>query len=255
MSPFEALILGIVEGITEFLPISSTGHLILVSTLLDIPHSDFLKSFEIAIQLGSILAVAVLYFTRFFSIPIITRLLCGFIPTGIIGFTLYPVIKGYLLGNTTIVVAALALGGIFLIAFEYLRKTSEATPRSITDITHKQALIIGLFQSVAIVPGVSRSAATIVGGLLLGIERVTIVEFSFLLAVPTMVAATGYDILKNYSLFSAETTTLLAIGFVTAFVVALVVIKTLLVFIKKHTFVPFGIYRIILAGLFILFVL
>jgi undecaprenyl-diphosphatase len=185
MTYLHAIILGLVEGITEFLPISSTGHLILTSQVLGIANSDFLKSFEIVIQMGAIGAVVALYFKKFFSIPIIIRLICGFIPTAIIGFTLYPFVKGYLLGNTTIVVLALALGGLFLILFETFHHEADNVEQAITDITYKQAFLIGLFQSIALIPGVSRSAATIVGGLSLGLKRVTVVEFSFLLAVPT----------------------------------------------------------------------
>ena len=252
MTAFEAIILGIIEGVTEFLPISSTGHLILVSHLLNIPNSDFLKSFEIVIQLGAICAVVLLYWRSFLSFPIVTRLLIGFLPTAIIGFTLYPLVKGYLLGNIKVVVTALALGGLFLIIFELLHKEKDGSKQTISEITYKQAFLIGIFQSIAIIPGISRSAATIIGGLLVGLKRVTIVEFSFLLAVPTMTAATGYDILKNYSIFSTETTLLLILGFVTAFIVALLVITSLLKFIKKHTFIPFGIYRIVLASVFFL---
>jgi undecaprenyl-diphosphatase len=251
MTYLHAIILGLVEGITEFLPISSTGHLILASKVLGIENSNFLKSFEIIIQMGAILAVVVLYFRKFFSIPIITRLICGFIPTGIIGLTLYPFIKGYLLGNAAVVMAALALGGLFLILFETFHHEAGAGEQSITDITYKQAFLIGLFQSVAIIPGVSRSAATIVGGLFLGLKRVTVVEFSFLLAVPTMVAATGLDLLKNHSSFSTDMIGLLLVGFIISFVVALFVIAGLLRFIKKHTFIPFGVYRIIVAIIFV----
>ena len=255
MTYFHAIILGLVEGITEFLPISSTGHMILVSELLRIPDTDFLKSFEIVIQMGAIGAVLVLYFKRFFSIPVILRLICGFIPTAIIGFTLYPFVKSYLLGNSFVVVSALALGGVFLILFEKLHQETALAEQSITDITYKQAFFIGLFQSIALIPGVSRSAATIVGGLYMGLKRVTIVEFSFLLAVPTMTAATGLDLLKNHSSFSMDMVGLLATGFFVAFVVALIFIVGLLKFIKKHTFIPFGIYRIIVAVLFTLFVI
>lgn len=255
MTYFEAIILGLIEGITEFLPVSSTGHLILVSHFLGIDNSDFLKSFEIVVQMGAIIAVLAIYFRSFFSLPLLLRLLCGFLPTAMIGFTLYPFVKGYLLGNSTVVVGALFLGGIFLILFELFHKENNTEEQSLNDITYKQAFIIGLFQSIALVPGVSRSAATIIGGLLLGLKRVTIVEFSFLLAVPTMTAATSYDILKNYSIFTTEMTGLLLTGFATSFIVALFVINNLLKFIKKHTFIPFGIYRIIVALLFILFVI
>ncbi len=255
MTYFEAIILGLIEGITEFLPVSSTGHLILVSHFLGIDNSDFLKSFEIVVQMGAIIAVLAIYFRSFFSLPLLLRLLCGFLPTAMIGFTLYPFVKGYLLGNSTVVVGALFLGGIFLILFELFHKENNTEEQSLNDVTYKQAFIIGLFQSIALVPGVSRSAATIIGGLLLGLKRVTIVEFSFLLAVPTMTAATSYDILKNYSIFTTEMTGLLLTGFATSFIVALFVINNLLKFIKKHTFIPFGIYRIIVALLFILFVI
>jgi undecaprenyl-diphosphatase len=251
MTYLHAIILGLVEGITEFLPISSTGHLILISKVLGIANSDFLKSFEIIIQLGAILAVVVLYFKKFFSIPVIVRLICGFVPTGIIGLTLYPLIKGYLLGNAAIVMAALALGGLFLIVFETFHQESEGEDQSITDITYQQAFLIGLFQSIAIIPGVSRSAATIVGGLFLGLKRITVVEFSFLLAVPTMAAATGLDLIKNHSSFSTDMIGLLLVGFIISFVTALFVITALLKYIKRHTFVPFGVYRIIIAILFV----
>lgn len=257
MTFIDAIILGIIEGITEFLPISSTGHLILAGHLMGLDiNSDFVKSFQIVIQMGAICAVLVLYWRSFLSVPVLLRLLCGFLPTAIIGFTLYPFLKEYLLGNPMIVVTSLAIGGLLLILFElFYPKANEDVEQKVTDVTYKQAFIIGLFQSVALIPGVSRSAATIVGGLILGLQRVTIVEFSFLLAVPTMTAATGYDILKNYEIFSADAALLLLVGFTTAFFVALLVITSLLKFIKKHTFIPFGIYRIILAAVFFFFIL
>lgn len=255
MTHIHAILLGIIEGITEFLPISSTGHLILAGHLLGIPDTDFLKTFEIVIQMGAICAVVLLYWRTLFSIPVIIRLICGFIPTAVIGFTLYPFVKGYLLGNMTVVVASLFVGGIILIAFELLHKETTLVEQKITDITYKQAFLVGLFQTIALIPGVSRSGATIVGGLILGLKRVTIVEFSFLLAVPTMAAATAYDILKNYSLFTTEALPALGLGFLTSFLVALVVITSLLKFIKKHTFIPFGVYRILVALLFFFFVL
>lgn len=255
MTLFDAGILGIVEGITEFLPISSTGHLILASSLLGLSHTDFLKTFEIAIQLGAICAVVVLYFKSFFKIDILKRLIVAFLPTAIIGLALYKIVKTYLLGNESVVLWALALGGIALIVFEFLHtEHPEATP-TISTITYKQALGIGLFQSIAIIPGVSRSAATIVGGLLLGITRTTIVEFSFLLAVPTMVAATGLDVLKSYSEFSSADLLPLVVGFITSFVVALAVIKLFLGYVRKHTFIPFGVYRILASAAFFLILL
>jgi undecaprenyl-diphosphatase len=250
MSPFESVMLGVVEGITEFLPISSTGHLILVSDLLSLANSEFQKSFEIIIQLGAISAVLILYWRKFLDLAILKRLVVAFIPTGIIGLALYKVIKTYLLGNETVVLWAMLLGGIALIIFEYLHKEKESAAEDISAISYQQAASVGLFQAIAIIPGVSRSAATILGGLLLGLKRTTIVEFSFLLAVPTMLAATLLDLYKNASSFSSADTFNLAIGFVTALVVAVFAIKFLLRFVRTHTFIPFGVYRIVAAILF-----
>ena len=255
MSILDSIILGLVEGLTEFLPVSSTGHLILAGELLQIPQTEFLKSFDIGIQLGAILAVVALYFRSFFDIELIKRLLIAFIPTGVIGFTVYPVVKSYLLGNEAVVLWALFLGGAALIAFELLHTEQVEASDEVSTITYKQAALVGLFQALAVVPGISRSAATIVGGLLLGLHRTTIVEFSFLLAVPTMIAATGYDILKNASSFSGDNTSALAVGFVTSFVVALLAIKFFLSFVRTHSFIPFGIYRIVIAVLFFFFIL
>ncbi len=255
MSIFDAIILGIVEGITEFLPISSTGHLILTSTLLDIPQSEFLKTFEIAIQLGAISSVILLFWRSFLSIEVLKRLAIAFIPTAIIGFSMYGIIKNVFLESPLVVVGALFLGGIALIVFELLHKEKEDAAQGVMDISYKQSAFIGLFQALAIIPGVSRSAATIVGGLLLGIKRIAIVEFSFLLAVPTMLAATGYDMVKNASLFSTDQVLILSVGFITSFFVATLAIKFLLSYVKNHSFIPFGIYRIAIAVLFLLFVL
>lgn len=254
MTPLEAVILGIVEGVTEFLPISSTGHLILTSSLLQIPASDFLKTFEISIQLGAILAVVVLYWRSFLNVEILKRIAVAFIPTGIIGLAFYKVAKTYLLGNEAVVLWALALGGLALIAFELFHAEEPDATDSVERITYGQAVLVGIFQAVAIVPGVSRSAATILGGLLIGIKRVTIVEFSFLLAVPTMGAATGLDLLKSASSFSANQFLPLAIGFVVSFLVALLAIKFLLAFVRNRSFIAFGIYRIVVAILFFLLV-
>lgn len=256
MDLFIAAILGIVEGVSEFLPISSTGHLILTSHLLGLQNTDFLKSFEIAIQVGAILSVCVLYWRDLLVKPaVMKRVALAFLPTGVIGLTLYPVIKSRLLGSPSIVLWALAAGGLFLIVFEWrYREGRDAVART-EDMTWRQALIIGLFQAIAVIPGVSRSASTIVGGLLLGLKRRTIVEFSFLLAVPTMAAATGYDLLKNAAQFSLDQVQFLAVGFVTSFVVALLSIKFLLRFIQTHTFIAFGVYRIALAILWVSFLL
>jgi len=248
-----ALILGIVQGISEFLPISSTGHLILASHLMGLQHTEFLKSFEIAIQAGTILSVVALYWRSLMvDFEVIKRLAVAFLPTGLLGLTLYRLIKGYLLGSETVVLCSLLIGGILIIAFERWYREGENATGEIRAMSYKNALIVGLFQSVAMIPGVSRSAATILGGLLLGLKRKTIVEFTFLLAVPTMLAATGYDLIKSGSQFSLDQVQYLLIGFVTAFVVALLSIKFLLRFIKTHTFIPCGIYRIVLVIVWVL---
>jgi undecaprenyl-diphosphatase len=255
MTLLAALILGVVEGVSEFLPISSTGHLILASRLLQLPSTAFLKTFEISIQSGAILAVVFLYWRQFLNMAVLKKLVVGFIPTGIIGLALYGVVKEYLLGNETVVLASLALGGVVLIAFEYWHAEQADAVADISQITYRQAFGVGLFQSFAIIPGISRSASTIVGGLLLGLKRTTIVEFSFLLAVPTMGAATALDMFKNYSTFSTADAGALAVGFLAAFVVALVVIRLFLQYVRTRTFVPFGIYRIVIAVLFFALVL
>ena len=255
MALVHSIILGVVEGITEFLPVSSTGHLILASALLGIAQTDFQKTFEIVIQLGAILAVVVLYWRAFLNIEVLKRVAVAFIPTGIIGLALYKVVKTYLLGNDAVVLWALGLGGVALIVFEYIHTEKEHARASILEISYTQAALIGLFQSLAIVPGVSRSAATIVGGLLVGLKRRTIVEFSFLLAVPTMLAASGLDLLKTSAAFTGGELAQLAVGFVVAFIVALFSIRFLLQYVRTHTFVPFGIYRIAVALAFYLFVI
>ncbi len=246
MSIFQAIILGIVEGVTEFLPISSTGHLILVSELLHISQTEFVKSFEIAIQLGAIGAVVWLYWKDLIRPIILKKLFVAFLPTAVIGLLLYKFVKQHLIGNDSVVIWALFLGGIFLILFErfFARKVHDD---SIDSISYKQSMLIGLFQAIAIIPGVSRAAATIIGGLSIGIRRRAIVEFSFLLAVPTMAAATGLDLIKSYENFNSSNFGILAVGFVTAFIVAIIAIKYFLKFIQTHDFQPFGIYRIVAA--------
>ena len=250
MDLIHAVMLGMVEGSTEFLPISSTGHLILAGELLHIQDEAFQKSFDIIIQLGAILSVVVLYWRSFLKIELLKKLIVAFIPTGIIGLALYKVVKIYLLGNETVVLWSLFIGGLALIAFELWHHEREGAGSHVSNITYKQAALIGLAQSVAIVPGVSRSAATIVGGLSLGLTRATIVDFSFLLAVPTMAAATLLDLMKNASSFSSDQVGVLSVGFITSFIVALFSIKFLLQFVRQHTFIPFGVYRVVVALLF-----
>lgn len=256
MTFIDTIILSIVEGITEFLPISSTGHLILTSNLLHITQNDFYTTFEIFIQLGAILAVVVLYFkTLITKKELWPKIIAAFLPTAVIGLVLYKFIKTFLLTNELITVISLFVGGILLIALEYWHKEKESHKDDIADLTYKQALFIGLCQSVSVVPGVSRAAATIIGGLFVGLKRKAAVEFSFFLAIPTMFAASGLDLVQSRLQFSSQEISILLTGFVVSFIVAALSIKFLLAFIKNHTFVPFGIYRIILAVLYFLFIL
>lgn len=247
MTIVSAIILGMVEGMTEFLPISSTGHLILTERILAIASSDVVKSFDIVIQLGAILAVAMLYWKRLLqSRRAIFLIIAAFIPTGIIGFVLHGFVRS-LLGSTQVVSWSLLLGGLFLIIFEYFHREEPSVTNSIEAITMKQAMIIGTFQSIAIIPGVSRAAATIVGGLLLGLKRKTIVEFSFLLAIPTMLAASVLDLLKTGSAITGHDALMIGIGFVTSFIVAILAVRWFLSYIRSHTFTSFGIYRVIVG--------
>ncbi|MFH1186755.1 MAG: undecaprenyl-diphosphate phosphatase [Candidatus Levyibacteriota bacterium] len=252
MNLLNSIILSIVEGITEFLPISSTGHLILTSNILNVAQTDYVKDFEIIIQLGAIFAVFFLYWKKLIaSREIWKKILIAFLPTAIVGLTLYKFIKYFLLGNTNITLLALFLGGIILIILELLYKEKEHHIDKIESLSFKNAFLIGVFQSLAIIPGVSRSAATIIGGLFLGTKRKTAVEFSFLLAIPTMFAASTLDILKsNFFSYTSDQYSFLTVGFIGSFIVAIFAIKFLLNFIKKHTFIPFGIYRIIVSILF-----
>jgi undecaprenyl-diphosphatase len=250
LDAFHAVILGIVEGITEFLPVSSTAHLILASRALHIGETEFLKSFEIIIQLGAILSVVVLYWRRFLDLEVLKKLVVAVFPTGVIGLTVYKAIKGYLLGNVTVVLIALIVGGIALIVFERFDRGVERDV-DFSEITYRKAFLIGLFQAIAVIPGVSRSAATIVGGSLIGVGKRTIVEFSFMLAVPTMLAASGLELVKNRSALHGNMS-VLAIGFVVSFITAILAIKSFLSYIKKRDFSMFGWYRIALAIVFFL---
>jgi undecaprenyl-diphosphatase len=246
MDALTAIILAIVEGLTEFLPVSSTGHTILVATILNVAQTPFVKSFEIALEFGSILSVIVLYWRMLLDLAILKRLIVAFMPTGVIGLLLYKVFKQILFGNEQIVLWSLLLGGIFLIVFEiFYHERSKID--DISKIPYKHCLLIGLFQAISIIPGVSRSAPTIMGGLALGMKRQTIVMFSFLLAVPTMIAASGFDLIESAGSFTSGQIGVLSIGFVTSFLVALLAIKLFLNYVKTHNFIAFGVYRIILV--------
>ena len=251
MNILHAVIFGIVEGVTEFLPISSTGHLILTGKLLGLPSSEFLKSFEIVIQLGAILAVVVSYSKSLLAKPEVwKKVLAAFIPTAILGLAVYKIVKKVFLGNEQVVLWALFLGGILLIIFDRIYREGPDAEDDIARMPYKTAILIGCVQSLALIPGVSRSAATIIGGLILGMKKKAIVEFSFLLAIPTMLAATALDVIKNTQVFSSQQLPFLAVGFLTSFVVAVLSIKFLLHYIQRHGFLAFGVYRVIAPLLF-----
>jgi len=257
MNYLSALILGIVEGLTEFLPVSSTAHMLLTERLLNLSSTDFVKTFTISIQLGAILAVLVLYWRQLWNDKALWgKIIAAFLPTAVLGLLFYKIIKTYLLENLQLIAWTLLIGGLIIIVFELATKKHSKNSSAVDfqTISYTQATIIGLAQAVAFIPGVSRSAATILGGLSLKINRQTIVAFSFLLAIPTMLAATGLDLLKNAGGFNSSQIELWLIGFVTSFVVAILVIKGFIKFVAKHDFIIFGIYRIIL-GLIILWLL
>jgi undecaprenyl-diphosphatase len=254
MDFLSSLLLGALEGITEFLPISSTAHLLLGEQILGLPETVFLKSFTIAIQLGAILAVVVIYFERLLRDWAVNfRVAAAFIPTAVIGLLVYKFFKEKLLSSHVVVLVALGIGGLALIIFELLIKNKKDEAQSdLAKLPFWKAGLIGVIQAISIVPGVSRAAATIVGGMALGLSRKAVVEFSFLLAVPTMIAATGYDLYKSAGQFSADNWPVLAVGFVTAFLFAWLSVRFLLKFIQNNTFVLFGVYRIALVLLFLL---
>jgi undecaprenyl-diphosphatase len=256
MDIFQAIVLSVIEGVTEFLPISSTGHMILAASLLGIGESEFVKSFEIIIQLGAILAVFFMYLKFLLKNPgVWVKLIAAFLPTAIVGLVFYHDIKLYLLGNTNVVLWSLFIGGVALVVWERLMKSrnlgdKKEVAKGIEDLSFKKAFIIGVFQSLSVVPGVSRAAATIIGAISMGLSRQAAVEFSFLLALPTMFAATGLDLVKSGFSFSSSEWGILLIGFVGAFVTAALSVKYFLKFVKNHTFVSFGVYRILLALIF-----
>ncbi|MBK7357878.1 MAG: undecaprenyl-diphosphate phosphatase [Saprospiraceae bacterium] len=252
MNLLDALILSIVEGITEFLPISSTGHMILTSHLLGLENSEFLKTFEISIQLGAILAIAVMYIKRFFNgIEIYRKLFVAFLPTATIGFLMYKIIKAYLF-NSWVVSFSLILGGLLLIIWDKKLKEAKSNVVELESISYKNAFYIGFIQCLSIIPGVSRAGASIIGGIFNGLNRNQATEFSFLLAVPTMLAATTYDLLKTPLHFNSEQLTLLSVGLIGAFISAWIAVRFLIRHLKQHGFGVFGWYRIALGLLFLI---
>ncbi len=250
MNLIQAIILGIIEGLTEFLPVSSTGHMIITSSLMGIQSNDFVKLFTVAIQFGTILSVVVLYFKRFFkSIQFYLKLLVAFIPAAIFGLLFSDVIDELLESPQTVAIM-LVVGGIFLLILDKIFKNPQEDDAD--NVKYKSAFMIGLFQCIAMIPGVSRSAATIIGGMQQKLTRKAAAEFSFFLAVPTMFAATAKKMLDFYQ--DGHTITqnemgLLAVGNLVGFVVAIIAIKGFISFVTKNGFKVFGIYRIIVGGI------
>jgi len=254
MQYIQTIILGLLEGITEYLPISSTAHLSIGSALLRVQESDFTKSFEVIIQGGAILAVLVLYAKRLVDRPvIILKVAAGFVPTAVVGFLLYSLIKNVLIGNMVVIAVALAAGGAVIIIVERWYK-KKAMVSADTPVSIKHVFYIGLAQSLAVIPGVSRAAATIVGGLMLGYSRKMVTEFSFLLAVPTIAAAAGYDFIRSANILSGGDIKILAFGFTVSFLAALATVKSLVKFVSTHTFRGFGWYRIALGASILLWI-
>lgn len=245
MSLIQALILALVEGLTEFLPVSSTGHMIIASSVLGIAADPFTKMFTVAIQFGAILSVVVLYWKRFFqTFDFYFKLLVAFLPALVLGLLLSDFID-QLLERVEVVAAMLIFGGVVFLFIDKLFQESEE--KGDNEVTYKTAFRIGLFQTLAMIPGVSRSAATIIGGLTQKLNKKTAAEFSFFLAVPTMLAATAYKLLKFYLdgyTFGSREISLLAFGNVAAFVVAILAIRTFIAYLTKHGFKIFGYYRI-----------
>jgi undecaprenyl-diphosphatase len=253
MTTWQAIILGIIEGLTEFLPVSSTGHMIIGSSLMGIQSDDFVKLFTVAIQLGTILSVVVLYFKKFFqSIQFYMKLLAAFIPAAIFGLLFSDTIDA-LLENPQVVAISLVLGGIVLLFIDRIWQSNKY--KDTDQVPYKNAFVIGLFQCIAMIPGVSRSAATIIGGMQQKLTRKAAAEFSFFLAVPTMFAATAKKLLDFYkdghSISNTEWS-LLAIGNVVGFIVAIIAIKSFISFVTKYGFKAFGIYRIIVGSIILI---
>ncbi|MBK8521900.1 MAG: undecaprenyl-diphosphate phosphatase [Ferruginibacter sp.] len=250
MNTVQSIIIAIVEGLTEFIPVSSTGHMIITEKILNIPEDDFSKVFTVAIQLGAILAVVVLYWKKFFNFKnwqFYAKIAVGVVPALLLGFLLSDKIDALLESSTTVAISLL-VGGIILLFVDNLFKNPTIDKEE--DVSFFNAIMIGIWQCIAMIPGVSRSAASIIGGMQQKLTRNAAAEFSFFLAVPTMLAATGYKLLKyyqDYEGFTSNEIKQLAIGNVVAFVVALLAIKFFIGFLKKHGFKIWGYYRIVVG--------
>ncbi len=256
MTLLHAIILAIVEGLTEYLPVSSTGHIILASAFLGINENEFVKDYTVIVQFGAILSVVALYWRDLLrSFELYKKLFVAFLPAAVIGFTLKDPIQS-LLGSVTVVAWSLLIGGIFLLFIDkWLAKKDLGDQLHSTDqLTLKDSLIIGVAQCAALIPGVSRSASTIVGGLVRNLDRKTAAEFSFLLAVPTLGAATAYKLLKIAPQITSADITVIVVGNIVSFIVGAITIKTFVKYLSRYGFKVFGYYRIIVGSLILILI-
>jgi undecaprenyl-diphosphatase len=250
---FQSIIVGVIEGFTEFLPISSTGHMIVATKFMGLPQDSAIKAYEVIIQLAAIFAVMVEYRSKITLKESVlwSKVLVAFLPLLIIGYTFKDQIKA--LFDPTLTAWMFIIGGIAFLIIEYFYKESNARVKDVKELSFKEAFIIGLFQLLSFIPGTSRAGSTIAGAMVIGVNRKAAAEFSFLLAIPVMGAVSAYDLLKHYKELLSGDLVAYGVGFVTAFVVAWITIKLFLAFISKFSFVPFGIYRI-LFGAFLLYI-
>jgi undecaprenyl-diphosphatase len=254
MTYLQAFIIALIEGVTEFMPVSSTGHMILADSLMKIRNPEFAKTFEIVIQLGAIMAVLLLYIRRFLvSFTIYLKLCVAFLPTGIIGFLAYKTIKYYLFNPITVSISLIA-GGVVLILLDRWSARTESKYARVEDISYGGAMVIGLIQCFSMIPGVSRAAATIFGGIFAGFDRKQAAEFSFLLAIPTMFAASGYDLIKEKDNIHAQDVLILLFGAAIAFIVAVFAVKGFIAFLNRYGFKHFGYYRIVIGIVFLILI-
>ncbi len=254
MDIFQAIIIGIIEGFTEFLPISSTGHMIIASDFFGIQESELIKAYQVIIQFAAILAVMLIYRDKITlsQIELWKKLLLAFLPLAIIGFIFKDYIKA--LFSVEVVAIMFIVGGFIFLIVERFYKEDQSHTTHVEEVSYSQALWIGVAQIFSLIPGTSRAGATIIGGMLTGMDRKSSAEFSFLLAIPVMGAVTAYDLLKHYKDFADANWVAFIIGFIVAFVVAYITIKLFLAFLQRFTFVAFGIYRIIF-GVILLFII
>ncbi|TXK75863.1 undecaprenyl-diphosphate phosphatase [Paenibacillus sp. N3.4] len=264
---FEAIIIGIVEGLTEFLPVSSTGHMILAQSLMNTQNDEVMKTFDFVIQLGAIMAVVIIYWNRILSLfGLVKRksqsmtgkklnllhILIGILPAGVIGLSVNHFVDDHLFNAVTVIVG-LVLGGILMIIAE--KKKGQPSTTVMDDLTYRQAFFIGLWQLVSIWPGFSRSGSTIAGGMLSGVSRAASADFTFIMAIPIMFGASGIYFLKNYHALSSTDLPFFVVGFLVAFVVALLAVVSFIKFVQKMQLTYFAYYRFVVAALFALYLL